>query len=265
MCFFFVGNKQIRKIRCDALQEGCSPCKSTGTECRTTDRISRRAVPRGYVENLEAKCSSLEAKVRQLEAIFGQISAGKQGGVPGNLGGLYGNMAVEDGTNFNGADWHHALKPLEGVNGSGQIGDGSNGTRTDDIDGRQLHCIRPAAFKAGNSSNLYLGLSAGNAHLNNMRETALSVLGFVIDLTDLDPSEPDGDYQDSTYGMVSGISYESYMRSVFGQNRHSQPSPTLPDRAEMAKVADWFWKYSYPYLPLLHRPTFVKEVRIPAH
>ncbi|RPA87465.1 hypothetical protein BJ508DRAFT_60417 [Ascobolus immersus RN42] len=249
---------KIRKIRCDALQEGCSPCKSTGTECRTTDRISRRAVPRGYVENLEAKCSSLEAKVRQLEAFFGQISASKQGVQPGSLGGLYGNSVVDDSSNFAG-DWNHALKPLESVNGSGQMGDGTNGGR-DDSETRQLHCIRPAAFKAGNSSNLYLGLSAGNAHLNNMRETALSVLGFVIDLTDLDPSEPDPDYADPHFGPTSGISYEAYMRSIFGQNRHQGPPPSLPDRAEMAKVADWYWKYSYPYLPLLHRPTFVKEL-----
>lgn len=49
-----------KKIRCDGLRPHCSQCMSVGFECKISDKLSRRAYPRGYTE-------SLEDRIRQLE------------------------------------------------------------------------------------------------------------------------------------------------------------------------------------------------------
>jgi len=63
---------QVRKIRCDGLPGGCSPCLQNNTECRTTDRITGRATSRGYVEGLEQQNRDMEARIRDLETMMVQ-------------------------------------------------------------------------------------------------------------------------------------------------------------------------------------------------
>src|SRR6187402_2065114 len=58
---------QVRKIRCDGLPGGCSPCLQNNTECRTTDRITGRATQRGYVEGIEQQNRALSERVQELE------------------------------------------------------------------------------------------------------------------------------------------------------------------------------------------------------
>lgn len=55
-----------KKIRCDGKRPCCTQCANVGFECVTSDKLSRRAFPRGYTESLEAKVRSLQSEVRQL-------------------------------------------------------------------------------------------------------------------------------------------------------------------------------------------------------
>lgn len=41
-----------------------------GFECRTSDKLSRRAFPRGYTESLEERVRALEAEVRELKDLL---------------------------------------------------------------------------------------------------------------------------------------------------------------------------------------------------
>jgi hypothetical protein len=41
-----------------------------GFECKTSDKLSRRAFPRGYTESLEDRVRSLEAEVRELKDLL---------------------------------------------------------------------------------------------------------------------------------------------------------------------------------------------------
>ncbi|KAI1905966.1 DNA-binding transcription factor cat8, partial [Ophidiomyces ophidiicola] len=50
-----------KKIRCDGIRPCCSQCANVGFECRTSDKLSRRAFPRGYTESLEERVRALEA------------------------------------------------------------------------------------------------------------------------------------------------------------------------------------------------------------
>src|SRR6266496_2262604 len=59
-----------KKIRCDGIRPCCSQCANVGFECKTSDKLSRRAFPRGYTESLEDRVRSLEAEVRELKGLL---------------------------------------------------------------------------------------------------------------------------------------------------------------------------------------------------
>jgi hypothetical protein len=59
-----------KKIRCDGIRPCCSQCANVGFECRTSDKLSRRAFPRGYTESLEERVRALECEVRELKDLL---------------------------------------------------------------------------------------------------------------------------------------------------------------------------------------------------
>ncbi|RJE19800.1 transcriptional activator protein acu-15 [Aspergillus sclerotialis] len=61
-----------KKIRCDGVRPCCTQCANVGFECKTSDKLSRRAFPRGYTESLEERVRSLEAEVRDLKNLLNE-------------------------------------------------------------------------------------------------------------------------------------------------------------------------------------------------
>jgi hypothetical protein len=59
-----------KKIRCDGIRPSCTQCVNVGFECKTSDKLSRRAFPRGYTESLEERVRCLEAEVRELKELL---------------------------------------------------------------------------------------------------------------------------------------------------------------------------------------------------
>ncbi|KAF2740146.1 hypothetical protein EJ04DRAFT_233479 [Polyplosphaeria fusca] len=59
-----------KKIRCDGVRPSCTQCVNVGFECKTSDKLSRRAFPRGYTESLEERVRALEAEVRDLKDLL---------------------------------------------------------------------------------------------------------------------------------------------------------------------------------------------------
>ena len=59
-----------KKIRCDGITPCCSQCSNVGFECKTSDKLSRRAFPRGYTESLEDRVRALEGEVRELKDLL---------------------------------------------------------------------------------------------------------------------------------------------------------------------------------------------------
>lgn len=59
-----------KKIRCDGVRPTCTQCANVGFECRTSDKLSRRAFPRGYTESLEERVRALETEVRELKDLL---------------------------------------------------------------------------------------------------------------------------------------------------------------------------------------------------
>jgi hypothetical protein len=59
-----------KKIRCDGIRPSCTQCTNVGFECKTSDKLSRRAFPRGYTESLEERVRVLEGEVRELKELL---------------------------------------------------------------------------------------------------------------------------------------------------------------------------------------------------
>ncbi|RAK98576.1 C6 transcription factor FacB/Cat8 [Aspergillus ibericus CBS 121593] len=59
-----------KKIRCDGIRPCCTQCANVGFECKTSDKLSRRAFPRGYTESLEERVRALESEVRDLKNLL---------------------------------------------------------------------------------------------------------------------------------------------------------------------------------------------------
>jgi hypothetical protein len=59
-----------KKIRCDGIRPSCTQCVNVGFECKTSDKLSRRAFPRGYTESLEERVRALESEVRELKGLL---------------------------------------------------------------------------------------------------------------------------------------------------------------------------------------------------
>lgn len=59
-----------KKIRCDGIRPCCSQCANVGFECKTSDKLSRRAFPRGYTESLEERVRALEGEIRGLKDLL---------------------------------------------------------------------------------------------------------------------------------------------------------------------------------------------------
>src|ERR1700722_19473429 len=60
----------LTSTRCDGIRPCCTQCSNVGFECKTSDKLSRRAFPRGYTESLEDRVRGLEAEVRELKDLL---------------------------------------------------------------------------------------------------------------------------------------------------------------------------------------------------
>lgn len=70
---------RIKKIKCDGKIPSCTNCLNIGYNCQTSDKLTRRAFPRGYTENLEKNLITIQNEnaklITELEIVKQQLSA----------------------------------------------------------------------------------------------------------------------------------------------------------------------------------------------
>ncbi|KAL8871588.1 MAG: hypothetical protein Q9174_002612 [Haloplaca sp. 1 TL-2023] len=245
-------------MRCDDSPEGCSPCLQNNSPCKTTDRITGRATVRGYVQNVERRLHILENHCRDLEERL--ASCGVDITAPdqhGDYSSISSSHATEHHERVSHPQWQgEALQPANG----------SSYPSTDYDAPRRLSQVETSVsrlpdFRNGLTGDNYLGVSSGNTMVSSIRGTSLNVLGMEIDLTDYihnDLDEPDpADYEKKP---IYNKSYYAFILTAFS----AKPKPQdigLPPRQEGMKCVEWFFNVVNVYLPVLHRPSFMKLVR----
>lgn len=60
---------RAKKTKCDGKQPSCSGCEAIGIKCIVSDKLTRRAFPKGYTEILEERIRQLEGENSRLSAL----------------------------------------------------------------------------------------------------------------------------------------------------------------------------------------------------
>jgi hypothetical protein len=107
----------------------------------------------------------------------------------------------------------------------------------------------------------HLGVGSDNAPLSSFKGTQLSILGTTIDITsfdapDMDEPPPDAKIAQPLYNK----SVQAFLQSTMNINPPLKDVP-LPSREDAFTYANWYFVMIFPFLPVLHRPTFLKLVR----
>lgn len=116
-------------------------------------------------------------------------------------------------------------------------------------------------LKTGFSGDQFLGVSTGNSHLSSIKGTALSILGMEIDIADFESTDMDEPEGNNAHGQLYNKSYHAFLMSTLNVNPRIE-QVDLPPRDEGMMYAQWYLRALNPYLPLLHRPTFMKLVSV---
>ncbi|CAD6442322.1 1372462d-66d2-49c4-9ec7-ec9edaf1685d [Sclerotinia trifoliorum] len=238
---------KVRKIRCDGLPGGCSPCLQNNTECRTTDRITGRATSRGYVEGIEQQNRDLQLRIQELEQRLLQSGADIKptNGFHDSGPGQYGYGQSSNGMQSTWSSAGSAYTSPTSINMN-------NGQQQETNMFRAL-----PAYRAGCMGDNYLGVSPGSSHLSAIKGTALSILGMEIDIADfhsIDMDEPDSSV---FHPQLYNKSYQSFLQSAWNVNPRID-KVELPSRSDGLTYAQWYFRVINPYCPLLHRGTFMR-------
>lgn len=209
---------------------------------------------RGHVKRLELRIRELENNIRGLESRL--LSTGED--VKPLLSDSSFSPEVQQ--------WNQAQKQgpppsWESVNASTDQYLPNQNTST----GPDTTFNRLPQFRQGLSGDNYLGVSSGNSFISSTRGTAMNVLGVEIDLADYMSADLD-EPSSSTSGLEYPLnkSYHAFVQTAFSAHP-KPPKVQLPPRNEGMTYAQWYFRMVDPFLPVLHRPTFLSMVSEPWH
>jgi len=241
-------NVQVRKIRCDGLPGGCSPCLANNTECRTTDRITGRATQRGYVEGLEHAKHNLEQRVRELEQKC------IQNGLDVKPSNEYCEAAPPNFT-FNHPSSAQAPVWSPVTSAYAPQVDNAMASQHQSVD--MLSTLPNSRTEAGLDE--HLGVSMDSLYLSEIKGTALSILGMTIDIADFQSDDMDEPEKISSHQTIYNKSYQAFLQSTLNINPRLE-GVSLPPKEEAFTYCMWYFRVINPFVPLLHKPTFMKLV-----
>ena len=246
-------NLQVRKIRCDATATGCSPCLQNNTECLTTDRITKVAVSRRHVNDLQQEHTQLEQQVKHMQYTIQALQEQlRQNGITPKASAGYLDQGASNAPSYN---YNPAPAVAWNASNSSYSSQPGNNYSSPQQETNMFRALPP--FRSGCTGDNYLGVSPGNSNLSSIKGTALSILGMEIDIADfnsVDMDEPTT-FQQALYNK----SYQAFLQSALNINP-SIPKVDLPERDLGLTYAAWYFRVINPYLPLLHKPTFFKIV-----
>ncbi|KAJ5717023.1 hypothetical protein N7488_002669 [Penicillium malachiteum] len=207
-----------KKIRCDGVRPCCSQCANVGFECKTSDKLSRRAFPRGYTESLEERVRALESEVRELKDLLDEkdekidVLSRIHSFSPSQRTALPRSPPTSSAPTTN--------KP---------INDESEGV---------IHVVRPASQVAPSQTS------------NNPYTAFSSTQGFAGVLTDTLVNQGKSASKISTNSLTK-------LSAPVSRGMLNQPIKT-PPRLVSDQLINIFFQEWAPLYPVVHRPTILK-------
>ena len=237
----------MRKMRCDGRPDGCAPCVQNQTPCKTTDRMTGIANERGHVKRLEQRIKNLEKHIRRLEDRLTSIGEDVK---PFELSS---NPALQ----WKDPTEQQSHQKWDTIDAGPEQYDSQDPPVVDNA------CGLPE-FRSGLTGDNYLGVSSGNSFISSIRGTAMNVLGAEIDLADYmspDLDEPERPLFGHEYPLNK--SYHAFVQTAYSGNPRAQKVP-LPPQNEGIMYLEWYFRMVNPYMPILHKPTFLSMVSTPS-
>ncbi|KAK8034050.1 hypothetical protein PG993_009045 [Apiospora rasikravindrae] len=253
---------KVRKIRCDALPEGCSHCINQNLECYVTDRVTGRTERRGYMQELEREKSDMMSHIRELEQLLGangievktfqgRASAVEPSHSPtGNydsMGNMVSSSSRSSGSMPSGVakdNWQQMPNSVW-VKANGQ----TRAPKTQFTTGvsRSMLEARPADF--------HIGVTTDKAVSSSIKGTTLTILGSTIDVCSFDAEDMD---EPAPGTQPRSALYNKSVQAMMMSTCNVNPPLHVdyPPRVDAFTYAEWYFLIMYPFLPVLHRPTF---------
>lgn len=243
---------QVRKIRCDALPEGCSHCANQNLDCYVTDRVTGRTERRGYLQQLEREKGAMLVHIRELEKLLeshgvevrpwqwpGYTTTYPPGVTLDSLGTPVQDPSSRDQWQQVGLVW------VKNSRQKSQSGTGG---------------YKPWSLLEPRPSDSHLGVSSDSAPLSSIKGTTLSILGTTIDITSFD--SPDMDEPPPGTPVGSALYNKSVMAFLQSSLNVNPPigNVDLPARQDAFTYAEWYFLMVSPFLPILHKPSFLQLV-----
>ncbi|GAB1309828.1 Transcriptional activator acu-15 [Madurella fahalii] len=239
---------KVRKIRCDALPEGCSHCANQNLECYVTDRVTGRTERRGYLQQLEREKGAMLIHIRELEQLLksngvevrpwqwpGYTTTYPPGAAFDSLGNPVQNSSSKDQWHQVGLLWVKNGRPKTPADTSGYT---------------------PWSLLEPRSTDSYLGVSSDSAPLSSIKGTTLSILGTTIDITSFDAPDMDEPPPGTPIGSpLYNKSVMAFLQSTLNINP-ALGNVELPSRLDAFTYAEWYFLMISPFLPVLHKPSF---------
>lgn len=238
---------QIRKIRCDALPQGCSHCAQQDTPCYVTDRVTGRTEKRGYLLELEEEKNQTNEYIKDLERILREsgievISSSVSPHPPAGPLDCAGNPIQDP----------RSRKSWRKVGTTWAMNHSQAKSEFTPTFPRNLLQSRP--------EDSHLGLRGPCSALNGTR---LSILGMTVDMKSLEAPDsdepPDADPPKPLYNK----STRAFLQSTMNVNPPLKVD--LPDRETAFTYCQMYFRTLYCFLPTLHQPTTMNLVSSPRH
>ncbi|KAF4423172.1 Transcriptional activator acu-15 [Fusarium acutatum] len=235
---------KVRKIRCDALPEGCSHCTNQNLECYVTDRVTGRTERRGYMQELEREKSDMLSHIRDLEKLLDnkgvevkpwEWSPYAQCPSDSNFDDM-GNPIPDPKT---GETWSQVGSALFKDSGSAP----------------SLSPSFPRTLESRAHEN-HLGVGMDSAPLSSIGGTRLSILGMTVDLASFEPPDAEEPPVDGKVAPSYNKSPQSFLQSIMRVNPPMEAE--MPSREDAFTWAEWYFMTFSAFLPVLHKPSFMQ-------
>ncbi|KAI1384240.1 fungal-specific transcription factor domain-containing protein [Hypoxylon trugodes] len=242
---------KVRKIRCDALPEGCSHCINQNLECYVTDRVTGRTERRGYMQELEREKSGMLNRIRDLEKMLQQNGIEVKPFRPSSSPTVDSTPDAGIGNNnINNQIQESTGKPQWNQHGSSMLFKGRFRVPGIPFANDLRPTIEPRPIDA------HIGVGADQAPLSSVKGTTLSILGSTIDISSFDAPDMDEPSPDApAHSPVYNKSVHAMLQSV--TNINPPLHVDYPPRADAFTYAEWYFLMIYPFHPVLHKPTFM--------
>ncbi|ROV89071.1 hypothetical protein VPNG_10068 [Cytospora leucostoma] len=213
-----------KKIRCDGVRPCCTQCANVGFECRTSDKLSRRAFPRGYTESLEERVRALESEVRELKDLLDEKDEKIE-----MLSKIHGNR-----------------RRLSVGSGAG-LASNTTSPAVDSRSGKEPTPPREDTFRV-QASPLLLGVEDSDSYFMGPSSGRAFIEAFKHRLQEM--GKPSSDFPTDAFLHVQGC---PPLLPEGSPTTSSVPPRLFSDRCVNVYFQEWA-----PLFPVLHKPTFLR-------